>query len=165
MRAPQELQKWASSRLAYAQRGQGDVLATGAGGGGSGKGAAAGSGRGNGAGTGGVGESAGANAGGAVGESIGGAGGAAGGTGTATVTGASSKAFRKLGYAKAGFQSAVSSEPTGQTRVSPSKPGSFNSSSIPAGPCVVWPSCAKNRTNGNINYWCYGVISFYKIAS
>ena len=78
---------------------------------------------------------------------------------------ASRSAFLNGGYDSAGFQSAVSLEPTGQTRVSPSKPGSFNSSSIPAGPCVDLPSCAKNRTKRNIIYLCYRVISYYKIDS
>jgi hypothetical protein len=148
MRAAHLLQKRASSRLACAQRGQAAVFTTTAAGGGIGAG-----GRGSGADAGitGTGAAIGGDGGiadsGAIGES-------------ADIVGrlalaeskrasdegeeprAAMSAFLKGGYASAGFQSALSSEPTGQTRVSPSKPGSFNSSSIPAGPCVELPSCA-----------------------
>lgn len=148
MRAAHLLQKLASSRLACAQRGQAAVFTTTATGGGIGTG-----GRGSGAGAeitgtgaviggdGGIVES------GAIGEISDIVGRLAlGESKEANDEGvepmAAMSAFLKGGYANAGFQSALSSEPTGQTRVSPSKPGSFNSSSIPAGPCMELPSCA-----------------------
>ena len=149
MRAAHLLQKRASSRLACAQRGQAAVFTTTAAGGGIGAGIT-GAGAGLGGAIGGDGDAEGIGAiaeSGAIGES-------------ADIVGmpalaesneandegeepmAARSAFLKGGYASAGFQSALASEPTGQTRVSPSKPGSFNSSSIPAGPCVELPSCA-----------------------
>ena len=99
MRAPQELQKTASSRLACWQRGHATVLGAGA----TTAAGAAGRGSGNGAGTG----IAGAAIEGKDGI-VGNDGIAGNAAGAAAVTGASSRAFLNGGYASAGFQSALS---------------------------------------------------------